>query len=328
MAKVKNYRELKISAKTFQTLAFATLILLSVIIVTGGAVRLSQSGLGCPDWPTCQGTQFVAADRIHPMIEFVNRIITILCSILVALAAFSSFIRTPKRKDLIWLSMGLVAGIAAEIVLGGITVLEKLAPPFVMAHMILALVIVWNALVLYRRASTKDVPAQLVVTREVYWLGKLMLVNLAAVIFVGTVVTGSGPHSGSTISPRLHFPLKDVAILHSDFVIALVALTLGSLFLLSQSGAPEFIQRSGRNLLWIEAGQAIIGYTQYFTKLPALLVGFHIAGATLVWLAMIWFNLQMLHRPSLDFGSDTKIGGIQSADLDQQLDHQLKGTPS
>ncbi len=327
MAKIKKYRELKISAKTFQALAFATLILLSIIIVTGGAVRLSQSGLGCPDWPTCHGTQFIAADRLHPMIEFINRIITILCSILVALAAFSSFFRRPKRKDLIWLSMGLVAGIGAEIVLGGITVLEKLAPPYVMAHMILALIIVWNALVLYRRASTEDVPAQLVVTKEVYWLGKLMFINLAGVIVVGTVVTGSGPHSGSTISPRLHFPLKDVAILHSDFVIALVALTLGSLFLLSQSGAPEFVQRSARNLLWIEAGQAIIGYTQYFTKLPALLVGFHIAGATLVWLAMIWFNLQMTYRPSIEDASDTKVGLIQNAGLDEQLDHHLEGTP-
>ncbi len=307
----------------YERIAFTTLILLAVIIVTGGAVRLSQSGLGCPDWPTCQGTHLVAAAKLHPMIEFINRMITIICSILVVLSALASFFRKPLRKDLVWLSLGLVGGILAEIVLGGITVLEKLAPPYVMAHMILALLIVWDALVLYRRSSQDDTTPVRVVTPQTYWLGKLMAINLAAVIVAGTVVTGSGPHSGSTISPRLPFPLRDVAVLHSDFVLMLIGLTLGALFLLSQAGAPDLVQKSGRFLLYAESVQAIIGYTQYFTKLPALLVGFHIAGATVVWISMLWFNLSMYVRPKVASFDDAQTQQLTTSDATSRVGSEI-----
>ncbi len=294
---LSKFQKWSVSPKGFQRLAFFSLVGLSIIIVTGGAVRLTGSGLGCPDWPTCQGHQFVAQMSFHPMVEFVNRVITIVMTIAVMLSVTASFLRKPFRKDLAKFSVGMVIGLVCQIILGGITVLEKLDPPFVMAHFLLSMAIVADALVLYKRSRTSDKPAITMVSKETVWLGRLMIANLAVVLMVGTAVTGSGPHSGSPIAPRLPFPLRAVAELHADTVLFLIGLTLASLFLLATTRAPEEIQKRGRTLLWVMAGQATLGYTQYFTKLPALLVGFHIAGATLVWIVMIWHYLGFFARP-------------------------------
>ncbi len=291
-------QKLSVSPDAFTKLALFALIGLSVIIVTGGAVRLTGSGLGCPDWPTCQGQQYVAQLSFHPMIEFVNRVITIVMTAAVIISAGAAFLRKPFRKDLAWLSLGMIIGLIAQIILGGITVIEKLAPPYVMAHFLLSLIIVLDALVLYKRSVTSDKNPVSMVPKETIWLGKLMIANLAAVLIIGTAVTGSGPHSGSPISPRLPFPLRAVAQLHADGVLLLVGLTLASVFLLSATNAPEKVQQRGRTLLWVMAGQATLGYIQYFSKLPVLLVGFHIAGATLVWILMIWHYLGFFARPA------------------------------
>lgn len=290
----------KISPEAFTRLSFATLVILAIIIVSGGAVRLTQSGLGCPTWPDCTANHLVAADSFHPMVEFANRLITIGASAIVIISALAAFFRKPFRKDIVWLAMGLVGGLIAEIILGGLTVLAKLAPPYVMAHFILAILIVWNAIVLYAHSATDDrVPTRRVSKETVIW-GRLVLLVLGAVIFVGTAVTGSGPHSGSPIAQRLPFKLRDVAQLHADIVWLLIGLTLVGLLLLKQSGAPEDVQKAGRFLLVIEALQGAIGYTQYFTNLPALLVGFHIAGATVVWMTALWLNLLFFERGTLE----------------------------
>ncbi len=294
---IKNWR---ISPITFRRLSYTTLVFLAIIIVTGGAVRLSQSGLGCPTWPNCTANHLVATDSFHPMVEFVNRLITIGASVIVMASALAAFLRKPFRKDLAWLAMGLVGGLIAEIILGGLTVLAKLAPPYVMAHFILAILIVWNAIVLYVHSASDDqIPIRRVSKETVLW-GRMILVVLGAVIFVGTAVTGSGPHSGSPIAQRLPFKLRDVAQLHADIVWLLIGLTLIGLLLLKQSGAPEDVQKAARFLLIMEALQGAIGYTQYFTNLPALLVGFHIAGATVVWMTALWVNLQFFERGTLE----------------------------
>ena len=290
-----------ITPKLYRRLCYFALVGLSLIIITGGAVRLTQSGLGCPTWPNCKGNQLVAQYSFHPMIEFTNRVITIFLTVAVMVASAAAFFRKPFRRDLAWLSMGMVGGLVAQVILGGITVLEKLAPPFVMAHFILSLVVVLDALVLYYRSSNEGGMARPVVTREVIWLSRIMWGALAFVLFVGTAVTGSGPHSGSPIAKRLPFALRDVAQLHADGVLFLIGLTLASIFLLHQSRAPEPVMKRARTLLWIMAAQGVIGYTQYFSNLPALLVGFHIAGATAVWIAMIWHNLNLYERtPELE----------------------------
>lgn len=294
---------LNVSPSLFKKLVLLSVVSLSVIIVTGAAVRLTGSGLGCPDWPTCHGQQYVAQLSFHPMVEFINRVLVIVMSVLVSFTVLAAFFRKPFRKDLFWLSFGLIIGIFAQIVLGGVTVLEKLAPPFVMAHFLLSLAIVGDALVLYKRVETSNKPAIPMISRETIWLGRLMIANLVVVLLVGTAVTGSGPHSGSPIAPRLPFALRAVAELHADTVLFLIGLTLASLFLLAATRAPDAVQQRGRTLLWVMAAQGTLGYIQYFSKLPALLVGFHVAGATLVWILMIWHYLGFYTRPKEDLAS-------------------------
>lgn len=234
------------------------------------------------------------------MVEFTNRIVTIFLTVAVMIATAAAFFRKPFRRDLAWLSMGMVGGLLAQVVLGGITVLEKLAPPFVMAHFLLSLVCVLDAIILYYRASgSQDKPTR-VVTKEVMWLGRIILGALTFVVAIGTAVTGSGPHSGSPLAKRLPFPLRDVAQLHADGVLFLIGLTLAMLFLLHQSNAPENVLKRGRALLWLMAIQGTIGYTQYFSNLPALLVEFHIAGAAILWIAVLWFNLTLFDRGEMD----------------------------
>ncbi len=304
----------EVSPRLYRRLAYFALIGLSLIIITGGAVRLTQSGLGCPTWPDCQGNQLVAQYSFHPMVEFTNRVITIFLTIAVMVATAAAFFRKPFRRDLAWLSMGMVGGLVAQVILGGITVLEKLAPPFVMAHFLLSLVVVLDAVVLYYRASSEGTESVRLVSKEAVWLSRLMWVALAAVLFVGTAVTGSGPHSGSPLAVRLPFPLRAVAELHADFVLFLIGLTLASIFLLHQGRAPEPVMKRARVLLWLMAAQGFIGYTQYFTNLPALLVEFHIVGATAVWVAMVWHNLNLFERrvpvgsaPAVDEHVETEL---------------------
>ncbi|MDA8027193.1 MAG: COX15/CtaA family protein [Actinomycetota bacterium] len=281
-------------------MALFSLIGLSLIIISGGAVRLTQSGLGCPTWPNCQGSHLVASFSLHPMIEFTNRVITIFLTVAVMVATAGAFFRRPFRKDLAWLAVGMVFGLIGQIILGGITVLEKLAPPFVMAHFILSLICVLDAIVLYYRASSGTQPSRPLVGKEVIWLSRLMLAVLSFVLLIGTAVTGSGPHSGSPLAVRLPFALRDVAQLHADGVMFLIGLTLAMLFLLHQGSVVDVIAKRGRSLLWLMLIQGFIGYTQYFSNLPALLVGFHIAGATALWIAMLWFNLTLFDRGALE----------------------------
>jgi cytochrome c oxidase assembly protein subunit 15 len=282
-----------VSPATFRRISYATLIFCSAIIVTGGIVRLTESGLGCPTWPYCTTNHFTAAIAFHPMVEFVNRVITFFAALGMSVTAVFAFFRKPYRRDLMWWSLGLVVEVVAESVLGGITVLEKLAPPFVMAHFILAMIVLWNAIVLYKHAISADGKPQPIVGREIVWLARLMYLNLAAIIVAGTFVAGTGPYSGSPISWRLPLNLRQVAYLHADLAISFLVMVLANLFLLHQARASETIQRRARMVLWIGAVQGIIGYTTYFTGLPAVLIGLHIAGATLVFIVMNWYYLSL-----------------------------------
>ena len=178
---------------------------LAVGIVSGGAVRLTGSGLGCSDWPSCTATSIVAPLQYHAWIEFGNRLVNVLITIGVVLVAIAAFRRRPRRRDLVALSGGLVAGIFAEVVLGGETVLHKLAPPFVMAHFLLAVVLLVNAVVLYQRARQPDLapgppqggadllPARRLVRPVHVVMSRCMLVLTFVVVVLGTVVTSTGP---------------------------------------------------------------------------------------------------------------------------------------
>ena len=287
----------QLSPSAYRRITFVAVLALGFIIVTGGAVRLTGSGLGCPDWPTCADDRVVAPWEYHAMVEFVNRTITGLVSVAVMLAVLGSLVRRPRRRDLVWLSVGLVAGVLSQIVLGGLTVLFHLAPPLVMSHFLLSMVILADAVVLHHRAGEPDdgVPRP-VVSPELRRLGRLVVASAALTIFLGTVLTGSGPHGGDEDVERLPFFVPDVARVHGISVVIFLALVLVTLWRLRREGAPGALLRRGEVLLAVLVAQAAVGYVQYFTGVPVLLVGIHILGATVVWAAVLRFFLGFTTR--------------------------------
>jgi heme a synthase len=288
----------RLSPVAYQRITLVATVLLAIIIVTGGAVRLTGSGLGCPEWPNCEPGRLTphAASDVNAMVEFVNRLFTGLVSISVILAVLGSFLRVPRRRDLVWLSVGLVAGVFAQAVLGGLTVIFELQPPFVMAHFLVSLVLLANALVLYRRASEPDVLPVLAVTPVVRTMGRLLLLAATVVVVTGTVVTATGPHGGDEDAKRFAFDIRVVARIHGSSVILFIVLIAATGYLLLRSDAARDVAVRLAALFGIVLAQAAIGYTQYLTGIPEVLVGFHLAGATAVWAAVIWFYLGLFRR--------------------------------
>jgi cytochrome c oxidase assembly protein subunit 15 len=290
-----------LSPIAYRRITIVAAILLAIIIVSGGAVRLTDSGLGCPSWPNCSTGQLTAHAKSdsHQWIESLNRMFTGLVSVAVIVAVLGSLVRIPKRRDLIWLSVGLVAGVFAQAVLGGLTVIFDLKPGFVMAHFLLSIVLLTNALVLVRRAGQPDAPAHAIVTPRTITLGRVLLGLAAAVLVTGTVVTGAGPHSGGgkrdDVS-RLDLRIPDVARVHGTMVMIFLVAVLAMVWLLRRDRAPHSVQQRVTLLLVVLVAQAGVGYAQYFNDIPALLVGIHIAGATAVWSATVALYLGLFAR--------------------------------
>jgi cytochrome c oxidase assembly protein subunit 15 len=291
----------RITPPVYRRVTLLAVVALSFIVVTGGAVRLTGSGLGCPDWPTCADNRVVAPLQYHAMVEFVNRTITGLVSVMVIVAVLASLLRTPRRQDLTWLSYGLVAGVVGQIVLGGLTVLFDLAPPFVMGHFLLSMLLLWCAVVLHHRAGLPDdavASRAPTVDLDVARMIRLLVVAAAVVIFLGTIVTSSGPHGGDIRAARLPFALRDVTRLHSIAVMLFLAFAVFTAWSLSRAGRAALpVLRRAEVLLVVIVAQAAVGYAQYFTRLPPLLVGIHIAGATAVWIAALRLDLAAV-RPA------------------------------
>jgi heme a synthase len=303
----------RLSPAAYRKITFVACLLLAAIIVTGGAVRLTQSGLGCPDWPNCSPGHLVPHGQAteHGWIEYINRLFTGAVSVVVIVAVLGSLARVPRRKDLVWLSVGLVVGVLAQIVLGALAVAFDLAPPFVMAHFLLSLALLTNAIVLHKRAGESNERARLQVAPSVRLLGRALLVAAACVVVSGTVVTSTGPHGGDAKAKRFDLYLPHVARVHGSLVIAFLLLTLATLWFLRRTRAPvETMQKLGL-LLAVSVAQGAIGYIQYFNDIPALLVGFHIAGATAVWAATVNFYLGLFTRPAEVVADPEPAGGSQ-----------------
>jgi cytochrome c oxidase assembly protein subunit 15 len=289
-----------LSPDAYRRITLVAAILLAIIIVTGGAVRLTDSGLGCPSWPNCEQGRLTphSASDYNAMVEFVNRVFTGLVSIAVIVAVLGSLVRTPRRRDLVWLSWGLVGGVFAQAVLGGLTVLFELKPGFVMAHFLVSIVLLTDALVLYRRAGIADdlVAGRRgrVVSDRVVVLGRALLVLASLVLVTGTVVTGAGPHSGGGKGDeitRIDLRIPDVARVHGTAVMVFLVVAIATVLVARRDRAPDPVMRSLTLLLVVLVAQAAVGYTQYLTDIPPLLVGIHIAGATAVWSATVWSYL-------------------------------------
>jgi cytochrome c oxidase assembly protein subunit 15 len=281
-----------LSPTTFRRLAIAAAASLAAIVVTGAAVRLTSSGLGCPTWPRCTDTSLVAPASYHALVEFVNRIITTLVGIFVFAVAVGALLRTPRRRDLSWLAWSLVAGFIGQAVVGGLSVLYHLSPPWVMAHFLLSMAMLWAALVLVHRSDPAWVPSHPEVKRELVLLCRLLVGVAAGVLFLGTVTTGTGPHAGSGAHiRRLHFPLERVTQLHADSALLLTGLVVATLFAVRLTPVPGLIRRRATILAGMVVLQVAIGYTQYFLNLPPSVVELHVAGATALWCATIWLQL-------------------------------------
>ncbi len=281
----------------------------ALLMITGGAVRLTGSGLGCPDWPSCYHHQLTANVSFHPLVEFVNRLITILITILSGVALLAALARSPRRRDLCWLGGGLVAGVGAQIVLGGVVVLSKLNPYLVACHFLLTIVILADAVVFYHRsgidASHKENETASLVPPDLRWLARVLVTTLGLVCTVGTIVAGAGPHAGSPSSPgqpiqRIAIAFRDIAEAHADVAVFLIGLCLASLYAFRRPGLPAVVLRRLYWLFELLVLQGLLGYLQYFLHDNALVIEFHIAGVTALWIAAVAFYLSLHEHPLRD----------------------------
>ena len=263
----------------------------AAIVVTGGAVRLTGSGLGCPTWPECTPGSYTpkpyqVEEQVKVWIEFGNRLLTfvlVLAAITVVLSVLGA-----GRKDLRGLALGQILGIVGQGVLGGITVLTGLHPATVAAHFLLSIVLIAGAASL--RAQRNSPSVKIESDPLVKKIATAHIITTFIVLILGTIVTGSGPHAGDATAPRFSFDLRTVAWLHADVVIALLGITFA--FFVVQGTSVDTKKRL-KIFLAIALGQGLIGYVQWFTDLPEILVGFHLAGSTLVWIASwrIWLSV-------------------------------------
>ena len=293
-----------LTPEAYRRITALALVALAVIIVTGAAVRLTGSGLGCKDWPNCSQGQFVAQLEYHQMIEFVNRVFTGVVSVAVILAVAGSRRRTPRRADLTWWSFGLVGGVIGQIVLGALVVVFELSPWLVIGHFLLSMMLLWNAVVLHHRAALatsadgRALTGRHVVAPRHLTLARIWFLLSIAVIGTGTIVTGSGPHGGDERVERLPVLFKSAARVHGSTVMVFLVLTIVLIHRLRAAAVSRHVQRALWQVLGVLAAQATVGYVQYFTKVPVVLVAFHIAGATLLWISVVQFMLATRDRPA------------------------------
>lgn len=278
------------------SLIYTALVVLQIgLLVTGGAVRLTGSGLGCPTWPQCVSGSIApvphqAQGTLHSWIEFGNRLLTIVLIITIIAAVIGALRWGKGRGD--WkiiriLALTQILGIVAQIILGGITVLTKLNPFSVSAHFLLSIVLIPTTLSLRERIFAKARTQVLPTTKL---LIQLVTALSVIVITLGTVVTGSGPHAGDIQAKRYHIDPRLISWLHADTVIALIGLTIALYLVIKVSESPDVRSFIGKKVLLFLAiclGQGAIGYIQYFTHLPEALVAAHLLGAGLMWLT-IW----------------------------------------
>jgi len=278
------------SPALLRRLAAASVIVNVLIVVTGGAVRLTNSGLGCPTWPSCVGDSLVPHSQlgINGVIEFTNRTLTFV----VGFTLFATAVVAWRQRKQVRLALVGLAGIPAQALIGGVVVLSDLNPWLVAAHFLVSPAIIAITFLLWWRVSER--PATVVPAPV-----RLLTAGVAAVtwlvLMAGTVVTGAGPHAGDVKNgavKRIHLPINGLAQLHADLVMILIGLTLGALVAAYALGVVALRQAAGV-LLGVELAQGVIGYTQYFLHVPPLLVGLHMFGACLVWVSALWVLLSV-----------------------------------
>jgi cytochrome c oxidase assembly protein subunit 15 len=281
--------------RTVRRLALASIVANAAIVVTGGAVRLTDSGLGCPTWPRCTESTYTptAASDAHGLIEFGNRLLTFVLVAVVVATLVAVLRQQPRRRSLVRLATLLVLGIPAQAVLGGITVRTGLNPWTVMGHFLLSMVLVGVAVVLHWRSGEDDGPPLSLVPEPLRQLSYGVLAVVGLTLVAGTVVTGSGPHSGDAKAARTSFNPESVSQLHADLVMLLVGLSIALWLGVRAVHGPS---RTAGVLVLVVLSQGAVGWTQYFTDLPIALVAVHMAGACLVLIAACRVILSLRRR--------------------------------
>lgn len=274
-------------------LALGSLVANVGIVLTGGAVRLTGSGLGCPTWPQCTDGSWTSTTEmgIHGAVEFGNRTLTFVLGAL-ALATLVAALRLrPRRRSLVWLAAAVLAGIAAQGLIGGVIIWTDLNPSIVGAHFLVSAALIAVAYTLWRRVDEPDGPARATVPGPVRTLARLIAAVGAALLAVGTVVTGSGPHAGDPDVPRNGLDPQTVSQAHADLGFLLLGLAVAAWLALRAVGAPPRAVRAAAALVVVILAQGLVGLVQYFNGLPELLVWLHLLGSCLVWVAV----LHLLH---------------------------------
>jgi heme a synthase len=279
-----------------------------LIILTGAAVRLSQSGLGCPDWPNCTRASLAASGAtgdplLHRWVEFGNRLVTVAIFV-IAVGVFVAAWQYRgadgrRRRELVWLAAAQPGAIVAQAVLGGIVVITKLNPALVSVHFLASVALVAATVALYIRCQEGTDRPRPFVARPVRLAALGVVGTVALMMAAGTVVTGTGPLAGAADVARYHLPLEGATQLHADIGWLLAGLVVALLLGLRLSAAPRKAVRLGWLLLGLIALQGVVGYTQYFTGLPAGLVWVHVTGSTAIWITALLLPYSLRDRGAI-----------------------------
>lgn len=285
---------LTVTPTQYRRVSYVALVALALIVLTGAAVRLTDSGLGCPDWPRCYGNA-VPPLQGHALIEFGNRALSGVVGVVVVLAAVLAFTRRPFRRDLAWLALTLPAGVLAQAVLGGFTVREHLAPGFVMGHFALSMVILIGAVALAWRASQEPGTRPRSTDRLAVWSVRMLAPLGAVTIFAGTAATAAGPHSGGASGQRIHrlyFKGTDTLswVVHRHATIAALfgVLAIAVWLLQRRRGQSTGALEPLTVLCVLLAAQGLVGSVQFELHLPSDMVWVHVGLATATWVTVLW----------------------------------------
>jgi cytochrome c oxidase assembly protein subunit 15 len=312
-------RRITLNPQQFRTAAWVDLILLTVIVFSGAAVRLTDSGLGCATWPHCDSRHIYPPDQLHALIEFSNRSLSGIVGLVTIAVMVLAFYRKPFRRDLAVLAALMPLGVAAQAVLGGITVREKLAPGFVMSHFSLSMIIIIGAVMLVWRSYHAVGARPRAASRGLVFAVRLSVVLGAITIFAGTVATASGPHSGGHVGQvikRLHFKGADTLLwaIHQHATVAVLfgLVTIGA-WLLKRREFGTLEPTEPLTILGILiAAQGLVGSVQYELHLPAEMVWVHVVLAAITWVVALWAWADIgravpRRRHTGDLGPDTGV---------------------
>ncbi|WP_344873785.1 COX15/CtaA family protein [Nonomuraea antimicrobica] len=272
--------------------AMASVVVNAGITVTGAGVRVTASGLGCPTWPRCTPDSFipVAHPEVSPLnmaVEFGNRLLTFLVLAVGVACVLAALRLAPRRTSLVRLAWLQPVGIVAQALWGGLVVNTMLNPFTVGTHYLISSGLIAACWLLYARAGEGDGPVLRVAHGDIRRLGHGLLAAVFALLVIGVVVSGTGPHSGDAMASRFDLDIEAVARLHADMAYVVVGLTFALLFALHVTNAPRPARRAAMGLFGVELLQGVIGYTQYFLAVPAALVLLHVLGSTVVWIAAL-----------------------------------------